>query len=61
MQIKIFFNSVLLAILFSLLLISPSSAVEGAPEIPAGFGPIVVSGIVLSIATVKSFIEKNLK
>lgn len=52
-------NSILLIVLFSILLISPSYAGAGAPEIPAGFGPIIISGIVLTAIALKRFKEKN--
>ena len=48
-------------ILFTAILINPSYAVEEAPEIPAGFGPVIVSGLMLSITAIKSFMEKNSK
>lgn len=51
---KIITNSILLVIVIIFTTLSPSWAVEEAPEIPTGFGPIIINGIVLSIAAIKS-------
>ncbi len=61
MKVKKIIDLIVVILLFVIIIVAPSYATEGAPEIPAGFGPIVVSGIVLSVVTIKSFREKNLK
>lgn len=55
---KNIFNS-FFSVMILCLFIAPAFATEGAPEIPTGIGPLVVSGIVMSIAAIKSYINKK--
>lgn len=41
------------------LLAIPAHASASTPEIPAGFGPIVVSGIALATSAIKGFRNKE--
>jgi hypothetical protein len=59
MKLKSLLNSSLLALIIINILAIPSYASGAAPEIPAGFGPMIVTGIVLATTAFKSFINKN--
>lgn len=59
MLIKCFAQSFILTILIAVVFVSPSYAGEGAPEIPAGFGPILITGIAFSSIALKSYFDKK--
>ena len=60
MLTKYFIQPIFLVLVIAILLMSPSYA-GSAPEIPAGFGPLVLSGIIFSSVAIKAYFDTRNK